>query len=294
MRRIIEGVPVRPPGLIVPAIAAAVGYNCRTFGGNLTLGQNWNNFNWLGATPVAGQSTQNPDGTVTLISDGSGYGGGICTAKKVGSSWTGKVFGGGAFYRAIFKHGVTISGSPGSLPMPAWWDLDIDFLMGNTHTWPGQAGNYLHRIERDLYQWAKDSTLFYQPAGMLDWYGTTNPMLTVTLPTSTGEVSAHGADLSQYNEFWSLWVCATPTKAGYWLNWINGIRVLPAATPLVATWNYWDPANPPSPPPVAGTTAMSFMDQLKFPLIFGTATSNPMQIALCEVWQTSDANNITQ
>src|ERR1700733_11572390 len=51
---------------IVPAPALAVGYTKRTFGPDVTLGLNWNLFNLLAVTPVAGQAVQNSDGSVSM------------------------------------------------------------------------------------------------------------------------------------------------------------------------------------------------------------------------------------
>lgn len=153
-----------------PPQAAAAGMNTLTYGPAVTLGQNWFQFNMLGVTPVAGQAVQNADGSITLPgNDGSGFGANIATAHLVSGVLKGTGFGGGYYIEFVVKFTPTLGGA--SLPFPALWSLDTDFLSGNTLQWPGQPTGFHHRIENDFMQWPHNSLTFWEGNGLIDWFG---------------------------------------------------------------------------------------------------------------------------
>lgn len=186
---------------VAPAQAAAAGMNTLTFGPNVTLGSNWQLFNHLGVTPVAGQAVQNPDGSVTLspnnIADGSGYGANICTTQAVGSSWSGTAFSGGFYVDFLLKFTPTLGAAV--LPFPAAWCLDIGFLTGSPINWPGQPAGFVHRIELDFMQWPHNSVAFWEGAGLIDWFGygslATQSLFGVQITGTGGQFSCNSANL---------------------------------------------------------------------------------------------------
>src|ERR1017187_9528517 len=77
---------------------------------------------------------------------------------------------------------------------------------------------------------------------------------------------------------------------GYLKFYFDGVQT---ASPTFY-WNYYDPASPPTPGPVNGSSAMSVMDQRHMALILGTGTDQPMTVHSVSVWQASSADNLTQ
>ena len=106
----------------VPDPAAAVGYDTQTFGPAVTLGSNWQKFNFFGVDPGSVGVTQNADGSVTIAGGGDNYGAQLSTA-SVGSiphSFTGIAFGGGGYFQAVM-----------SFTGPAsFWANDIETMDG--------------------------------------------------------------------------------------------------------------------------------------------------------------------
>lgn len=153
-----------------PPQAAAAGYNTLTYGPNVTLGTNWQLFNALNVTPLAGQAVQNLDGSVTLPgADGSNFGANIATASLVGGVLKGTAFRGGMYVEFLVKFTPTLGSA--NLPFPALWALDSGTLANNQLQWPGQTPGFFHRIELDFVQWPHNSLGFWEGAGLIDWFG---------------------------------------------------------------------------------------------------------------------------
>ncbi len=166
----------------------------RTFpaaGSQPVLGTDLNNFNFLGVTPIGGQSIQQTDGSISLpISDGSGFGAGISSAKSLGgSNWSGIAFGGGFFMQAAVRFTPTI-GSP-TLPFPgAPWFESIDFLIGLTRQWQGATG--IQRCELDGMQWPHNSTTLFAGVDIIDWFGPGSSNSVFNLTGVNASASADG------------------------------------------------------------------------------------------------------
>ena len=87
-----------------PAAAAAVGYNTETLGPSITVGGNWNNYDFFGTNPSDINVTQNADGSVTIDGGGNTYNGQLATA-TLGSNGqvVGEAFGGGLYAQATIS-----------------------------------------------------------------------------------------------------------------------------------------------------------------------------------------------
>ena len=88
-----------------PAPAAAVGYNIETFGPSVTIGSNWEPFNFDGANPSAANVTQNADGSVTIAGGADTFNAQLSTASMItngtaNGQWQGAAFGGGLYVQA--------------------------------------------------------------------------------------------------------------------------------------------------------------------------------------------------
>jgi hypothetical protein len=300
--RVLESIRVpQPASRIPPPQAAAVGYNSLTWD-TVVFGSNtgpWYSFNLLSKTPTGSEGVNQANGSMYISGiAGDQFGASVCSAYStgVGSNWKGKVFSGGFYVEVALSIPGTVSGTPGQLPFPAVWCDDIDFLTQNSANlqWPGQATGYLHWIEYDFFQWAQDTDLYWGAADIIDWIG--NPATSYAQPTNS-ETHLGSATFPNENSYGSLWVPATPSSNGYKLDFLNNVRLLPAAgTPAVTTWAYWNPSSPFTPAQcISGAPYQgSFIDQCHFALIMGTSTLNPMTVYSLRVWQASEANNIVQ
>jgi hypothetical protein len=283
---------ITPPGSVPPA-ALAVGYTTKTFGSNATLGDNWYLYNGLGTTPNVGQATQNSDGSIALgaIADGSGYGGGICTVKRVGSDWVGWAVGGadGFYieYDAAFE--PTLDPPGGVLPFPAMWADEVKFIMqtpGGTN-WSGRPG-IVRWIELDPVQWPRNTLSYIATAGMIDWHGPTLGAVPLVLPSNS---ETHMTVDNKRHKYGCLVVPATLTTQGYMKNFIDDVEVFYAlGSPVV--WDKHDPSN--LADPVIGSTAGSAIEVAHLALIAGTDVTCPMTLYGVSVYQLSAANNLSQ
>jgi hypothetical protein len=274
----------------IPAMAASVGYTVQTFGfGVPTIGFDWFDFNLLAVTPIAGQSVQHSDSIYLPGPSGDQFGGTICSAKRVGGTWTGIAFGGGFYVEAVIAFSPVITGTPGKLPFPAFWSDDINFLMSNPLQWPGQAAGFWHWAELDFMQWPHNTLAYYDSNNLIDWYGP-GPSSQLSLPTN-GETKI-AVPFNSPNRYGCLWVPATTISRGYVQSYLNGVQVFPALAEKTISWDKYSAANP--PPPVRGTTGGSVLDIQHMALICGTDVLCPMTIYSCKVWQASNANNLIQ
>ncbi len=271
----------------------------RTLGPNITLGVNWFLYNFLNAVPNAGQAVQNSDGSVTLglVADGSGYGGGICTARQVSSQvWAGTAFRGPMYLEIIARWTPTLGSA--SLPFPALWSDDILFLNQTATVWPGQAAGYFHHIEPDWIQWPHNALHLIEHLGLGDWYGPSTA--SVGAPQVTGVVNsevqlAQSFSFSDFHKYAAYVNPASPGKTGSILKYIDDVLVSYAVgTPDPVSWPYWDTVRPPSPPPVYNVSCGSWIDQTNLAMIAGTDVTCPMVLKSWSIWQPDASLNITQ
>jgi len=275
----------------IPAPAAAVGYNMKTFGSALTLGHNWQRFNFNGTDPAAINVTQNANGSVTISGGGNGYNAQLstATATSTGLLWKGRAFGGGGYFEATLSWANNYNGyeMPGSTGWPGWWSNDIEHMSGGYDThWPGQSTDYTRAIEPDFMEFWSNTQY---GGGIHDWYGPSSKKSKKNdfVKGNTYDLPP-GFDHAQPHKYGFLWVPATATTRGYAQYFFDRVH-LPA---LDISWDMYNPASP--PPPVDGTTAFSVLDTRHLALILGSGTGNPMTVYSVEVWQSSAANNITQ
>lgn len=288
----------------VPLQAAAVGFNTLTFGPKLEMGVNWFDYNGQGTTPVAGQSVTNADGSVTCVGsvNGANYNATISTCHKTTGAWIGTAFGGGAYFEATFRvDNPTLSVSPGAT-IPAWWADDPFFLYqepGPRIRWTGQVASYGHHIELDMFEWQRNSLLYFNANNSIDWYGTGGSSNN-GLSAGNNQTKFNSVYVGNYFTIGTRWVPATPTTKGYLNRYLNDVEVFPpTANPQNTNWNYWDDLNPPNPPPVIGTTAMSWLDRSYMMLVFGTrkapdGTYNALTAQSCRVFQKNALGNLVR
>jgi hypothetical protein len=266
----------------VPAPAAAVGDNIQTFGPAVTLGSNWQKFNFFGVDPGSVGAIQNADGSVTITGGGDDYGAQLSTASVGGTgSFSGIAFGGGGYFEATMSFNGPAS----------FWANDIETMDGvstgtGPNQWPGQAAGYGDWIETDFAEF--DATGVYG-FGVHNWFGTVGSGNdTNTGPVSGSPVFPAGADYTKPNTYGFLWVPATATTQGYAKYYFNGVQV-----GNTISWNQYNPSLGP-PPSITNGTAFSVLDKLHLALILGTGSSGtPNTVYSVSVWQNSSANDIS-
>jgi hypothetical protein len=264
----------------VPEPAAAVGFNTMTFGPNVTIGGNWQKFNFFGVSPSTIDVVQNSDGSVTINPGGDDYGAMLSTAARgAGRTFTGVAFGGGGYFQATMKFSGPAS----------FWANDIENMNsvsagGEPNQWPGQATGYGDWIETDFAEF--DSPNLYGFA-IHNWYGKLGSGAGTSTLNSGSPVSPAGADYTKPNTYGFLWVAASASRQGYAKFFFNGAQV-----GNTITWNQYDPSA--GPPPATGNgTAYSVLDKLHLALILGTGSSTPNTVYNVQVWQASAADNIS-
>jgi hypothetical protein len=264
----------------VPEPAAAVGFNTQTFGPNVTIGSNWQKFNFFGVSPSTIKAVQNSDGSVTIRPGGNNYGAMLSTtAQGAGTSFTGVAFGGGGYFQATMKFTGPAS----------FWANDIENMNGvsagvGPNQWPGQASGYGNWIETDFAEF--DSPNVYGFA-IHNWYGLVGSGAGTSTVDSGSPVFPPGADYTKPNIYGFLWVPATATSQGYAKWYFNGVQV-----GNTITWNQYNPSAGP-PPSTSNGTAYSVLDKLHLALILGTGSSTPNTVYNVQVWQASAADDIS-
>jgi hypothetical protein len=289
----------------VPAAAAAVGYNTRTFGPAVILNANWFPWNFYGSgSQPSGAAVQNADGSLFISGiANNNYGGGVATASQTssGKHWTGTAFGGGAYFEAVLSFTGQGNG-PYRNGGPAFWALDVEHTSQGPYEvrWPGQRNDAAGRPYTDFFEFdvmEYDVKEYAYQNGIGNWYGytpghaTANPYRAVR--GSDGSVLVpDGTMFYRYHTYGGLWVPATPSTQGYLKFYFDGVQ-----TGQTFYWNYFDPREPskyPAAPPVVGSSAMSGMDWRHMMLILGTGTTQPMTVQSVSVWQASSAHNLSE
>ncbi|WP_428488743.1 hypothetical protein [Rhodopila sp.] len=271
----------------IPEPAAAVGFDKQTFGPNVRLLKNWYKFNFFGVKPASITVRSNPNGSVTVTGPGgNNYGAQLCTARFVPTTgmWTGTAFGNGAFVEATMSFTGAYHG-----PGPSFWANDIENMHSRTVAnrniqWLGQSPGFGNWIESDVVEF-NASGLAYGIA-MHNWYGTPGGFKDVNTATLAGSpvTTPEGTAFSRPHRYGFLWVPATSSAKGYAKWFFDGVQV-----GNTVTWDDYSQSS--KPPPVAGSSAFSVMDNRHLVLILGTG-SNPVTISAVSVWQRSAAHNI--
>jgi hypothetical protein len=262
-----------------PAPAAAVGYNTRTFGPALTVGNNWHKFNFYGVNPLKVDVTRDADGSVMIKGGANDYGAQLCTASVSAGKLRGVAFGGGGYFESVMEFDGPAS----------FWANDIETMYGAStgagpNRWPGQAKGYGNWIEVDM---AEFDTKGVYGFAIHNWYRSIGSGSDVNTGAISGSpVSPAGADYTRPNKYGFLWVPATATSKGYAKFYFNDTQV-----GSTITWNKYDPAAAPAPS-VSKGTAFSVLDTLHLALILGSGNYSSNTVYAVSVWQVSPANNI--
>ena len=268
----------------IPSPALAGGFTQRVFGPQLALGSTW--FKW--ASDVS--ATQNADGSITTTGGNNGFGLNLITALPTGGpGWSGSTWTSGAYFEWTMSFAGPANPQDISNGWPSLWLVDMEgpgFTDGSAARWQGQASNYYRWATINVAEWSNDhvpmpaaNTVYHE---FSDWYGVVGSGVQV----DTG-YHANGSpfvvpatfDFSRPHKYGFLWIPATATSRGSAQYFIDDQRVDTGA----ASWNLYNPATP--PPPVAGTTAFSFIDARHLAAVFGTGPQNPMTVSAFSVWQ---------
>jgi hypothetical protein len=264
----------------VPAPAAAVGYNTKTFDSTTwgaTTGPLYT-ASFFGNTEAAGSIVQNSDGSLTLGQNVSNNVG-VCSAIQDNSQphkWRGLAFGGGGYFEATFS----LAGTPnGTQPTAAWAINDIE----NLSTGYDPLNNW---IEVDDIE-SNVASLTHYGQAIHNWYGTRGSGAQVQPNVGSPVTLPSGANLNQSNKFGFLWVTATASTQGYAKFFVNDVQ-----TGTTLSWNQYN-AGQPNPPTISPPTAGNIMDVRHMTFTMGGITLTPMHLTSVKVWQVSGAGNIT-
>ena len=276
-----------------PTPAQEVGYFVQTFGPYLNVGVNWFAHNFY-VPAVQGQYIQNGDETVYLPNAGNGYG--ICTAEKVTPAgvdtaiWKGAAFGGGFYVEAIlsFPLALPTAAAPWKT-WPAFWMNPIEGMSTNNapvdaEQWTGQANQYLHSCEIDVFE-VSQTVLNQYGVALHDWCGPKGGGLQVH--TQTPPIAISPESFVFPNRFGFRNIPATKTTQGEARWYFNGVPV-----GQVINWNLYDPNA--APPPVAGTSAYSIMDARHYSPIITANNACPVKVHAMSVWQENADGNLYQ
>ena len=271
----------------IPEPAAVVGFDTQTFGPDVDLLKDWYKFNFFGTKPDSVTVKSHPNGSVTVTGPGGNdYGAQLCSARfePTTGRWIGRAFGNGAFVEATMSFTGAYHG-----PGPTFWANDIENMHSRTKAnrniqWLGQSPGFGNWIEADVVEF-NASGLRYGIA-MHNWYGTPGGFKDVNTAKLAGSpvTTPEGTDFSRPHRYGFLWVPATASAEGYAKWFFDDVQV-----GNTVTWNGYSQSS--KPPPVAGSSAFSVMDNRHLVLILGTG-SNPVTISAVSVWQHSAAHNI--
>jgi len=261
-------------GAAAPAPAAAVGFNMRTHGPNVTLGSNWKVH-----SPSA---TQNSDGSVRLSEDFYAANLNINTAGN-GGNFTGVAFGGGGYFEIIFTIENDILGWGGDpTGWPAWWMNNIEGTFSD-------VPNPLVDAQGIEY----DACEFLDPhgtpinAGIILWSGDGRLFNNTDAGQGNG-INIPGSGIGNYtvrHRYAWLWVKATNSTQGYIKNYIDGVQV-----GRTYTWSQF--VNGRSWEDSKNNDPWAVMDTGRYRLLVGSNQQNPMTVYSVEVWQANDSANL--
>jgi hypothetical protein len=238
----------------VPAPAAAVGYNTRTLGPNITLGQPWIKDTRNGTTANV---TMNKDGSVTVAGGGDTWNGQLET--YVGGR--GAAFGGGFYAQATM-----------SVPGPTSCLASFDHCGNETgpgNQWPSFWANSTgNTIETDFVE-IEDATPGQYQATVINW--TTKPQTgygqTITAPAGD---TLHGPHTYSF-----LWIPATATGNGSMTFYLDG---QPVGDPI--TWTR------------SKLGLYGIIDGQQMVIRLGAGANSPATFSNVEVWQANSSQDI--
>ncbi len=280
-----------------PTVASSVGYCLNTFASgsfstsNVDMGKTykqgfqWYPFNFYGLSPVTTHITFNGDKSITVGQGGNGFNANLASAGHTGGwpgYFVGTAFGGGAYIQAVIKFNAHAYNGIG-IGWPAFWGGALEQEIG-TAQWPGQAANYLHYIETDIFEYFQgqwNASLNAYQATTIDWYGTGG-----TNYSTYADPTVPQADFSNYNTVAMLWVPATSTTKGYINYYWNGT--------LVKSVGYTQLTNSDAPPPSASKPwTFGIIDQDHLVIEMGSDNVYPLTVQSVDVWQKSTTSNMT-
>lgn len=292
----------QPPA---PAQAAAQGYTVNTFHSSFqdevdTRDTRQPRFKWFTGQFFGGRTTpwyvfdKAPDGALLMRSGGNGA---IATAVPVPGArkWAGKTFGGGGYFEAEFKIDTQLTGKAKS-GWPSFWAMGVEHMAGlPQEQWPGQLPGYAHFIEVDIFEYFfKDPEPGTPYLGTLhDWYGQykrscpSDAFCKIDLPYA--EIKRRvppGTNYNDYHRYGFLWVPATQSSDGYGQFYFDGNPVGQRVT-----WKRFtnqDPSHARQP------WSFGILDKQHLVLLLGPGDNQPMMVRQVNVWQKSDAGNLSQ
>ena len=259
--------PTPVPTSSAPAMAAAVGYNLRTYGPAVTLNRNW--FALSGANV-----RQNSDGSVTDLGGAPNHWNAhVSTVRGQSGDFFGVAFGGGGYFEATFSWVPPSVGYQNVDGWPAWWATTVEADSFNKIS--PLPGN--HNLEYDSYEAMNPGDSNEYNAGIIVWDGNGIVYSNNNTGQSGSTHPATSVDVTQKNRVGWLWVPATANSKGYIKNYYNRVQV-----GNTYTWDRY----------VGTSASFAWMDAGHTRLWFGSGTRNPMTVYAVNVWQASDAGNM--
>lgn len=252
-----------------PPMAAAVGYNLRTLGPNVTIGSNW-----IITAPTV---TQNGDGSVTATEDFYHANNQLSTTPD-GGNFQGVAFGMGGYFEIDMKIDGPILGEGGDpTGWSAWWANNIEGLFNQVpNPRPDQVG-----IEYDAIELLNPGVVDYN-AGIILWSGSGQTYTNTDNLEPNGVPLPPGFSWGVRRKYGWLWVPATNTTQGYLKNYRDNVQV-----GRTFTWNLYQNTNWQD----SHGDPWAVLDQCKMRLMFGSPQGSPMTVYTVTVWQATDANN---
>ena len=264
----------------VPAPAAAVGFNTRTLGPNVTLGSNW-------FQSVAG-SSQNSDGSVRIFGNSTYHFNDHISACSPGNPFRGVAFGGGGYFEVDMAISGTITGwcvpnteggDPSCTGWPAWWCSNA---YGNYSALPNTMPD-AQGIEYDAAEFLDASSRNFS-AGIILWSGDGRLLNNSQVGQGNGFSGPVGFNFAARHKYAWLWVPATNTTQGYIKNYMDGVQF-----GLTYTWNkYVEGRNWQQS---ADNDPWAVMDKSIQKLMIGCGTNNNITVYTVTVWQANDSGN---
>lgn len=290
----------------IPAAASSAGFNVNTFSSNANFsnstvdtaatyakGFQWYPWNFFNATPDPVGITPNPNGSISLLADGTNENN-ICSAAQqvVAPFFVGKAFGGGGYFETIVSFNP--NGMANSQIWPAVWAMTLEHLFslvegGASSQWQGQAAGYAHFLEVDTFEFDRSNTTQYGST-LHDWYGifgtTCGPggFCNASSGFGPGTVTPPvGTDFNQQHKLGMLWIPATASVNGSYTFYFDDIVV-------AGPFSYSQFTNQ-TPPPTSQPWLFGIGDQQHLVMILGGGL-NPFTITKVNVWQATTNNNM--
>jgi len=266
--------PPAPPPSGAPSMAAAVGYNTRTFGPAVTLGQNWFISHSGGTQTSYG---------VSITGDGNYAANDHMRPDHGGDNgrFAGIAFGGGGYFEVdmLIENAPPSGWGNDNSGWPAWWMNAAESVGYNGLP---QLNNN-QNLEYDASEFMDHSNLMYA-AAVHHWYGGQD-FNDANMGVNVKCNLPAGTNMGQRHKYGWLWVPATNNTKGYIKNFFDRQQV-------GATYT-WDIYKGGSTPNTSQCPWMSVIDIQHSRLILGTGGKNPLQIYSVDVWQKDGSKNLT-